>query len=186
MSKIAVIFPGMGYTKDRPLLYYAGKIAVSCGYELRFVDFSGIPWSKEDLKDHKKFTGILEICLNRAKAVLSEIDVQAAESLLFISKSIGTVAASACANKMSLEVKQIYFTPLEAFAGFLEKGNGLVFYGKSDPFANEKMIAQICSENKLESHGVDAANHSLETKDLIADIDNLRQIMLRVEDMLAN
>ena len=25
MRKIAVVFPGVGYTKDRPLLYYAGK-----------------------------------------------------------------------------------------------------------------------------------------------------------------
>ena len=52
MRKIAVIFPGVGYTKDRPLLYYSAKIAANCEYELRFVDFSGIEWSKEKLKDH--------------------------------------------------------------------------------------------------------------------------------------
>ena len=33
MKKIAIVFPGVGYTKDRPLLYYAGKLAVKRGYE---------------------------------------------------------------------------------------------------------------------------------------------------------
>ena len=46
MSKIAVIFPGMGYTKDRPLLYFAGKIAKSCGYELVFVDMKMFPGTR--------------------------------------------------------------------------------------------------------------------------------------------
>ena len=41
MKKIAVVFPGVGYTKDRPLLYYAGKLAAANGYELIHRDFSG-------------------------------------------------------------------------------------------------------------------------------------------------
>ena len=30
-NKLAVIFPGIGYTKDKPLLYYAGKLAKAAG-----------------------------------------------------------------------------------------------------------------------------------------------------------
>ena len=31
--KAAFLFPGIGYTFDRPLLYYGRKIAAECGYE---------------------------------------------------------------------------------------------------------------------------------------------------------
>lgn len=31
-KKIAVLFPGIGYTCDKPLLYYTGKLAVARGY----------------------------------------------------------------------------------------------------------------------------------------------------------
>ncbi len=63
MRKIAVIFPGVGYTKDRPLLYYAARIAANCEYELRFIDISGIEWSKDQLKDQVFLLKTLEKCL---------------------------------------------------------------------------------------------------------------------------
>ena len=33
-KKIAVVFPGMGYHTDKPLLYYSKRIARSMGYEI--------------------------------------------------------------------------------------------------------------------------------------------------------
>ena len=33
-EKIAVLFPGIGYTCDKPLLYYTGKLAVARGYKI--------------------------------------------------------------------------------------------------------------------------------------------------------
>jgi hypothetical protein len=57
MKKIAVVFPGVGYTKDRPLLYYAGKLAAANGYELIHLDFSGIDWKlNRRLKKKIKWT----------------------------------------------------------------------------------------------------------------------------------
>ena len=34
MKKTAVIFPGIGYHTDKPLLYYSRKIAASQGYNV--------------------------------------------------------------------------------------------------------------------------------------------------------
>lgn len=33
MNKMAVFFPGIGYHCDKPLLYYAQKLAAEKGYE---------------------------------------------------------------------------------------------------------------------------------------------------------
>ena len=95
MRKIAVIFPGVGYTKDRPLLYYAAKIASNCEYELRFIDFSGIEWSKEKLKDHEFLQKTLEKCLRITEKALEDAGDLSEDEVVFISKSIGTVVATA-------------------------------------------------------------------------------------------
>lgn len=37
MGKIAVIYQGIGYNVDKPLLYYSKKIALEHGYDVREV-----------------------------------------------------------------------------------------------------------------------------------------------------
>ena len=43
LHKLAVIFPGIGYTADKPLLYFGRRIAVEYGYEVRIMDYKGFP-----------------------------------------------------------------------------------------------------------------------------------------------
>ena len=38
-KKMAVIFPGVGYHADKPLLYYSRKLAARQGYEILCVDY---------------------------------------------------------------------------------------------------------------------------------------------------
>lgn len=185
MKKTAVVFPGVGYTKDRPLLYYAGKLAVSYGYELVHLDFSGIEWSKEKLKDKEFLLQTLEFCINRTEEALREVDLSDCESVMFISKSIGTVVATAYADRQRINAKQILFTPLEFIDRFVREENGLVFYGSADPYADPDRIADICKNKKLTSHCIASANHSLETGDIKKDIENLSFVIKRVEEYLS-
>ena len=180
MRKIAVIFQGVGYTKDRPLLYYSGKIAAAFGYELVWPDFSGLVWSKEALKDPVRMEEILNVCIGRAEAACEAKQITADDTLLFLSKSIGTVVAAAYAKKHGLPAKQIFFTPLPDMERFVEAGNGLVFYGSADPYALPETIARLCCENQLEAYCIDNANHSLETGRVLQDIAALERIMQKV------
>ena len=47
MPKLAVIFPGIGYTAYKPLLYYSRRIAANFGYEikLRQAQLRGRKWA---------------------------------------------------------------------------------------------------------------------------------------------
>ena len=184
MKKTAVVFPGVGYTKDRPLLYFAGKLAAACGYELIHLDFSGIDWSKEKLKDKEFLLSTLEYCLNRTDEKLKDVDLAGSEKVLFISKSIGTVVATAYADRQDIDTKQICFTPLEFIDRFIKDNNGLVFYGSADPYANPQMIADICKTKKLTAYCIEDANHSLETGDVLKDIDNLGYVMDKVKKFI--
>ncbi|MBP3460293.1 MAG: hypothetical protein J6K58_13875 [Lachnospiraceae bacterium] len=53
--KLAVIFPGIGYHTDKPLLYYAKKLAKAYGYEIREVPYGNFPknvkGSEEKMKE---------------------------------------------------------------------------------------------------------------------------------------
>ena len=184
MKKIAVIFPGVGYTKDRPLLYYAGKLAAVYGYELIHLDFSGIDWSKEKLKDKQFLLNTLEYCLDKTGKKLECVDLEKADNVLFISKSIGTVVATAYADRHGINARQICFTPLEFIDRFVKEGNGLIFYGSADPYADPKMISDICRNKKLTANCIEDANHSLETGDVIKDMENLISVMRKVENFI--
>ena len=50
-KKIAVLFPGIGYTCDKPLLYYTGKLAVARGYKLVKVEYGNFP---SGIKENKE------------------------------------------------------------------------------------------------------------------------------------
>lgn len=42
-KKIACLFPGIGYTCDKPLLYYSWKLLKGMGCEIVPVAYSGFP-----------------------------------------------------------------------------------------------------------------------------------------------
>ena len=43
MKKIAVLFPGIGYTCEKPLLYYSAKLAAEAGFEVVRVPYGNFP-----------------------------------------------------------------------------------------------------------------------------------------------
>lgn len=186
MSKLAVIFPGMGYTADRALLYYAGKAAESCGYKRVSLSFSEIGWSKEDLSDHKKIMEMLNKCIKLVERDLSGYDLEGEKDILFISKSVGTLVAAAFAKKKGIKVKHIFFTPLKAIDRFIPEKSGIVFYGGHDPISGAASIKEVCGRLHLEAHLIKGGNHSLETGDIETDLDNLKKVILKVEDFLSD
>ncbi len=177
MRKTAVIFPGVGYTKDRPLLYYAGKLAAAFGYELIHVDFSGISWSKEKLKDRAFLEETMKVCLDKTRKKLDDLGDLTDADVIFISKSIGTVVATAYAKKMSVNAKQICFSPLEIIEEYVNDEGAVLFCADADRYADYASLERIATDKKLKIHTIKGGNHSLETGDVATDIDNLKQMM---------
>ena len=126
----------------------------------------------------------MEYCLDKTDEKLKSIDLEKTDRVLFISKSIGTVVATAYADRHGIEAKQICFTPLEFIDRFIKDGNGLIFYGSADPYADVNMISDICRNKKLTAYCIEDANHSLETGDVLKDIDNLLSVMKKVKNFI--
>ena len=111
------MFPGIGYHTDKPLLYYGKKLAAARGYEIVDVPYGNF---QHGIKGNaKKMRDAFESALRQAEEILADRRLEEYDELLFLSKSVGTVAASAYASNHHLtvragkHVRHIYFTPVD-------------------------------------------------------------------------
>ncbi len=182
--KRAVIFPGIGYHKDKPLLYYSMRLAKEAGYEIICVDFSGIPWEKGDLKEPDRMKELFAGAMEKVRNNVDEAALRESDEILFISKSIGTVAAACYTAEKEVKAKQIYYSPVVPFGMYVQEG-GIAFYGDADPLADAGEIEMICGSRKIDMYRVEGGNHSLETGDVQTDLQNLQGIMKRVKEYIS-
>ena len=180
-KKIAVLFPGIGYTCDKPLLYYAGKLAVSKGYELVKVEYCNFPTGIK--RNKEKMEKAFQCGLKQAEEILRDICWEEYGDILFVSKSIGTVISSAFARQYQIQVKNILFTPLQQTFLFAD-GNGIVFHGTADPWVDTKNIIVGCEKVNLPLILTEKGNHSLETGNILKDLKNLEQTMEQVNKFI--
>ena len=102
MKKLAVIFPGVGYTCTKPLLYYTASMAAEHGYEIIRLDYG---------QDIHTFHGrtpaelepIIKLAIKRTLPQLENVLFSEYDDIIFISKSIGTTIACQLESALSLK-----------------------------------------------------------------------------------
>lgn len=172
--KAAVIFPGIGYHVDKPLLYYSKKIAKERGYDVIDVPYGNFPGGVKGSKE--KMEAAFLSALEQAEEILKEIDFSRYEEILFISKSVGTAVASAYAGKHDLDTRNVYYTPVGSSFHFM-KQSGIVFHGTCDGWVETELVKEECEKSGFPLHIIEGGNHSLETGNAMEDLGNLRKIM---------
>lgn len=95
-KKLAVIFPGIGYTADKPLLYFSRKIATLHGYDEKIMAYTGFPPKIKG--DRARMEQSFRIALEQSLEMLKDVDFSEYEDVLFIGKSIGTIVAAKIAS----------------------------------------------------------------------------------------
>jgi hypothetical protein len=166
-KKQAVIFPGMGYNKYKPLLYYGKRILIDKGYTVTDVEYGDIPKDRFEAYD---------IAASRAFAMLDEIDFSQAEDIVFISKSIGTIIAGQYAMERKLPARNIFCTPLPESLQFMN-GNGIAFNGDADPYAPADEIGAGCKQKSIPLYTYKGGNHSIETSDIVRNTEYITDIV---------
>lgn len=121
-----------------------------------------------------------DLALEQTERSLGSIDWNSYGSILFISKSIGTVISSAYASRHDLTVKSILFTPLAETFSFPLAGS-IAFHGTADPWAETDSIRKLAAQKDVPLFLTQNANHSLETGDVLTDIFILKTTMERVQ-----
>jgi phosphoglycolate phosphatase len=81
-------------------------------------------------------------------------------------------------------MKYVYQTPLEETFIYMEKASGIAFHGSSDPWAETDIITEKCAEYGIPLYIYENANHSLETGDIIKDVESARDVMKIIYDYI--
>ena len=181
ISKIAVIFPGMGYHSDKPLLYYSKRLALENGYEVVEVHYEFPYKAKEIMNDKVRMKEAVEIAVSQIKEQLSGMKLNEFDDVIFIGKSIGTALAAYFDNELKIGARHIVLTPVPQTFEMLKSKAGIVFHGLNDPWCSTDIAEAKCRELELKLCKIEDANHSLETGSALTDIANLREIMEKLE-----
>ena len=86
MKKLAIIFPGVGYTCTKPLLYYTASMAAERGYEIIRLDYG---------QDIHTFHGrtpaelepIIKLAIKRTLPQLENVPFSEYDDIIFIPKA---------------------------------------------------------------------------------------------------
>ena len=151
MQKIVLLFPGVGYHTDKPLLFYGRKLAQNYGYDtvihISYVGFKGgIKGNPEKMKEafESALAQAEEIFRRECKQKgLDRKTLFAGENeILVISKSIGTAVAAAFQQKHGFVGKNIYFTPVKQSFLFMQPGAGSFSTGPQTPGPRHRISAK--------------------------------------------
>lgn len=164
MKKLALIFPEIGYTCAKPLLYYTASAAEEQGYEVKRLDYGrDIHTIKGRAMDQME--PVIALAVQRTAALLKDTDWRAYGDILMISKSIGTVVACRLAREKGIRCRQFLITPIPATLPYLPEIEGCFLAGTSDPYISEALVREA-AEKYPEKVGAlfEGCDHSLERK----------------------
>ncbi len=179
--KLCVLFPGIGYHCDKPLLYCSSRLAKSRGYDVVALKFSDFP---EGVKgNEEKMYKAAAHALSQAEEQLADIDFSVCDNIVFIGKSIGTKAALAFRDNRAPNAKVVLLTPL-VMTFEHDTSNCIAFHGTADQWANTSEIERLCRENGVPLYEYECANHSIETDDVFRNIEYLRDVMQKTENFI--
>ena len=146
MKKLAVYFPGIGYTVDKPLMHYSRRLAADAGFEVLLLPYTGFPQKVKG--DPAKMEESYGVALSQSREMLSSTDLSEYGTILFVGKSIGTIVAAEIASHspVSERIHFVLYTPLEETFRF-PLGDAIAFTGDADPWVKEGSIPRLCEEN---------------------------------------
>lgn len=168
MKNAVVLFPGVRYSCDTPLLYYAGTVFRGRGYEKIEIDYGEEILSSKSLDE--KILAVRDTVLEQLRSA----QLGQYEDVVFVSKSIGTALAGWAAAQLDRPVRHIYLTPLEQTLPFINGEVDIAVGAGEDEYLDARRLRSYCAEHDIPLTMYDGVGHRLEDK---ADIHRTLHIM---------
>ena len=185
MKKIAVIFPGIGYHIDKPLLYYSKKIALEKGYDIVEIQYGKMPTGIKT--DKSKRSEALGRVISFIEEQLAKIDFKGYDEGVFVSKSIGSVGAMNYSKSHHIRARQIIYTPIEETLENMKylDSECILFHGTNDDWCVTRSVREssLFLDNER-IHIIEGVNHSLECGDTLKNLEILVDVMKKTSEFL--
>lgn len=174
VKKLIIMFPGVGYNMDCPLLYYASFLYEAKGYEQIHMKYNSIFFEPELTREEKTLK-VREYVWEKVK----NIDFSAYGEVVFLSKSVGTIEAGFLAERLGIDITQIYLTPVPDALPYIKETDTVVM-GTADEVYPE--CKAYCNEHRIRPMYIEGANHSLEVEgNPFESLEILRDVMRYIE-----
>lgn len=174
MKKLAVIFPGVGYTMDFPFMYYASFLYEAKGYEQISMKYNSILF-EPDLTREEKTLKARDYIWEKVK----DIEFSVYDEVVFLSKSFGTAEAGILAERLGISPVQIYLTPVPRALPYIKEEDTVVI-GTADEVYPE--CKEYCDAHGIKPLYIEGANHSLEVKGKpFESLEILKDVMRYIE-----
>ena len=191
ISTLVVTFPGFGYLQDRPLFYYAKKLAKQFGFSVLDIEYSRI-FEGDSVRERaeKSLAGAVEDARRQMEQAFidAEKEKRNYERILCIGKSFGTLVAGSVWEELeaSYQVGQMFLTPLPETYSLFAKGKACIMAsGTADPFMTREGMQVMEQDEMIELMVFPNANHSLENPaDTCESVQNLQRIVQRYEQWM--
>ena len=183
---LAVLFPGLNYTCDMPLLFYPLKLLLARGAEVLQVRSDYTSQAYRSLPPEERAAWLAA----DARAVVRAARLQGEYArLVLVGKSIGTIAL---ASLVSLEPQAITIwltpllrNPLVTAAAEKNRAGALFVAGTADDLYDAVALKRIQAATQAEAELIEGGDHSLEIKgDFFASLRALEQVMQAVAGFL--
>lgn len=167
---LCVVLGGQNYSIHKPLCYYSASLAVQAGYDVISVQYG---FQQAHALTH--FPEDFDRLHQEVKAAIDLVRQPRHTEIIWIGKSLGTVLIKALKKDYKdLAQKFIFLTPVSpAFdqEDFREK---LIIMGTHDEHYDEKLLEKEEESMVIE---FDGANHSLETGNVIGDLEIMERVL---------
>lgn len=184
---LAIFLPGVGYTNERPLMYYAAKYFMDKQSDLFRVDYN---YASNDAFKRANYDKLREWVRTDVIACLNVVfNKKKYKKITIVCKSIGTLAlAETLPYFIDLQKAEIiWLTPLchkENVAHAIATCNNksLLIIGTDDHCYDEQHIKQIKENSQVKCVVIPEADHSLEINN---DIGQTISVMKKVTDEMS-
>jgi len=183
---LAVLFPGMNYSCDMPLLFYPLKLLLAQGAEVLQVRADYTVPAYRSLPPEERAAWLAA----DARAVVQAARLQGEYGgLVLVGKSIGTIALASLAplepEAVTIWLTPLLHNPLVTKAAEQTRGAALFVAGTADDLYDAAALKRIQAATQAEAELIEGGDHSLEIEgDFFASLRALEQTMRAVAGFL--
>ncbi|UCE10175.1 MAG: hypothetical protein JSW61_14585 [Candidatus Thorarchaeota archaeon] len=189
-DKLAMVFPGRGYTSQGPLLYYTIGLLLENRVNVLSVDYrySAIP-EFVNLEWEDRMQWILEDVEAAYKAAKQHIDARLS---VLVGKSLGTLGIGHLLSKFddTRRARIIWHTPLLRIEGLVRqikenKPSSLIVIGTDDPHYDTAVLDSVIETTGASTIIIDDADHSMDIRVSVRDsIEAMSRIIEKIKNFL--
>jgi predicted alpha/beta-hydrolase family hydrolase len=188
---LAILLPGLGYTCDMPLLYYAENLLTEAGADLLRVEYAyGRRADYRALPAPDRRRWLLADAVAASRAALAQ---RRYDALTLVGKSLGTLAMGhllTTAPPPARGVRAVWLTPLLRQDDLRRQirryaGPSLFAIGTADPHFNPDHLEEVRAATGGEAVVLPGADHGLDVPgDPIASVHAVERVVRALQDFL--